>query len=286
MPLPLVAAGAGAAAIAAIFGGLSAKEKFEKAEQLVQQAKEKYDAARGSLEQDRAATQKALEDLGKLKRSVFKHQIKHLLGVMSRHREARGVLQGFDERIFVSNLNELKSAEAKSSAMDSLLDVGAGGTLGAAAGVLAVGGLIAAPVLAAAGVLFISAKADRAVDEAVRYSRQVELEVERMAGIQAGFEGIRRAAAEQSDVIAKLVRRYKWAQLSGGAGKTVHLVARLAGRRAKTEAEADAEERACDRLMEIGLCLKKVLDVPVLMQDGSPNPHIRQQCSGYLEIRR
>lgn len=136
----------------------------------------------------------------------------------------------------------------------------AAGGFGVAGGMVALGGIALAPVLAIGG-FWMASKAEEAATKAYEYSSNVDQAVEKMETIKTVLKGIRTAAAEQASVINELVKRFEQVKVNSIEDRT-----------------------AFNRMFTVGKALKDVLVIPVLQDDGTVNPNISKQCKGYLEV--
>ena len=312
MPFPalLLWGGAAVAAGVGIKKGLDAKEDFARAKRIGERAESNYKDAERKLERNRKSTQKALEELGKLKVATFTHQIKHLVSVaQQKKKNTYSSLAGYDEKVFVEEMKNTEVLVAQSleiekglggaavsgalSAFGAYGAVGAlasastgtaiaglsgaaatnatlawlgGGSLaaggfGVAGGMVALGGIILGPALAVGG-FWMAGKAEQAVSDAYDYESKVEKAIAQMDTINTAMKGIRTAAAEQVGVIMELTQIFEQVKVSS------------------------IDDPGFGSMYTVGKGLKDVLMVPVLQDDGSVNPNISRQCSGYLEVGR
>lgn len=311
MPFPalLLWGGAALAAGVGIKKGLDAKEDFDYAKRKGERAEENYKKAERTLEANREETQQALEQLGKLKVETFTHQIKHLVSVAQQKKNTHSFIAGYDERIFVEEMKNTAAMVEQSleiekglggaaiggalSAFGAYGAVGAlasastgtaiaglsgaaatnatlawlgGGTLaagglGVAGGMVALGGIVLGPALAVGG-FYMASKAEEAVNQAIDYEKKVDTAIAEMETVNVTMKGIRTAVAEQAAVIMELAERFEQLKVDS------------------------VDDPGFGRMFIIGKSLKDVLMVPVLQDDGTANPNISTECSGYLEIGR
>ncbi len=311
MPFPalLLWGGAALAAGVGIKKGLDAKEDFDYAKRKGERAEENYKKAERTLEANREETQQALEQLGKLKVETFTHQIKHLVSVAQQKKNTHSFIAGYDERIFVEEMKNTAAMVEQSLELEKSLGgaaiggalsafgaygaVGAlasastgtaiaglsgaaatnatlawlgGGTLaagglGVAGGMVALGGIVLGPALAVGG-FYMASKAEEAVNQAIDYEKKVDTAIAEMETVNVTMKGIRTAVAEQAAVIMELAERFEQLKVDS------------------------ADDPGFGRMFIIGKSLKDVLMVPVLQDDGTANPNISSECSGYLEIGR
>lgn len=92
----------------------------------------KYDKAIDKLEEYKISTNVKLEELGRLKLSVFTEQIKHTVDVIKQSKDASSKLENFGSSISVDELKEMEKMVLNSLKLESGLLSGASG--GALAG--------------------------------------------------------------------------------------------------------------------------------------------------------
>jgi hypothetical protein len=89
--LPLISIIAGIAAVAGVGVGvkkeLDAKEDFDRAKRIAENAKERHESAVKSLQLNRENTDSAFLKLGKVKADIFTTQIKYLVDAISRSKQ-------------------------------------------------------------------------------------------------------------------------------------------------------------------------------------------------------
>ena len=89
MPLPIVLWGAAAALGATgVFKGAKAVGNMKEAKAIGENAQAIYDEAIDGLEHQKEKTNSKLEELGRLKLSIFTHQIKHTIDVIKKSKNA------------------------------------------------------------------------------------------------------------------------------------------------------------------------------------------------------
>ena len=144
MPLPLVLVGVVSAAILAggygVKKGLDAKEDFDEAGELNEDAKETFNNAQNSLDKCRANTQAKLESLGHQKISLFKNTLMPFINTFSRIKNVdfRGV--NLPKDILENISSELLDVREISVHMGEVVGGGAGAIgSGALAGLAAYG---------------------------------------------------------------------------------------------------------------------------------------------------
>lgn len=131
MALPFILAGA--ALLAGGIGvkkGIDAKEDFDRAERIGRRAKRNHEDAIESLESEREKTNQSLQDLGRLKVSIFSDQIKYLVDEIKKRKKAKSKMTGFEQMVEELNLPQMEKMVLGS------LDIEKGLASGAASGAL------------------------------------------------------------------------------------------------------------------------------------------------------
>ena len=131
MALPFILAGA--ALLAGGIGvkkGIDAKEDFDRAERIGRRAKRNHEDAIESLESEREKTNQSLQDLGRLKVSIFSDQIKYLVDEIKKRKKAKSKMTGFEQMVEELNLPQMEKMVLGS------LDIEKGLAAGAASGAL------------------------------------------------------------------------------------------------------------------------------------------------------
>ena len=136
----------------------------------------------------------------------------------------------------------------------------AAGGFGMTGGMVALGGIALAPLLAIGG-FWMASKAEEALTNAKKYAADVDMAVEKIKEIKIIMKGIRTAAAEQATVIHEAIDRFE-----------------------QVKVDNIDDEDTFMRMMSIGKGLKQILDVPVIKDDGTANENIHSQCNGYLRL--
>jgi hypothetical protein len=151
MPVPfLLWSAAALLAGTGVVKGVGALSDFEEAEKIGTDARLRHEKAEKELTKDRDKTNQAFESLGRIKLSIFNHQIKHLVEVIKKSKKARSVLKGFNVTISVEELKEMERLVLKSLEIEKGLGVGAAtGALAAMGAYSGVGTLAAASTGAA-----------------------------------------------------------------------------------------------------------------------------------------
>ena len=129
-----------------------------------------------------------------------------------------------------------------------------------AGGMVALGGIALAPILAIAG-FWAAGRSEENLSNAKDYESQVDQACAQMERIRTELSGIRANCDELAGVIcrmAELFNRYKVYDMK--------------------------DRESFEKMMLIGKKLKAILDLPVIRKDGSAIPNIRATYSGLLEF--
>lgn len=200
MPLPLIPVLIGGAALLTggygVKKGLDAKENFNKAERITDQAKDIYETAQKELETVRQETQQSLESLGEIK---FKSYNEFLEPFVEAAQKIKHIEQSdnlaFDTNISIAaELAEIREIRLQIS------EVLTGGATALAAGALAGFG-----ALLAVGGLVLASKAESAVNDAYSNLEKAKGAAESMKAACTGARAIRDSADELNGILQKLM---------------------------------------------------------------------------------
>ena len=212
MPLPLIPVLLGGASLIAsavgIKKGFDAKEDFERAERIAENAKRSHERAISNLATDKKLTNEKIQDLIKLKVDIFQDQIKHLVDTVKRcYKNSKSTMENFEETISIDDIKRMEEmvvstgSAVASSALEGLfagskavaalvaLSGGAAATnatlawlgggalaaggLGMAGGTAVLGGLVVGPALAVGGFMLAN-KAEEALEKARDYETKAD----------------------------------------------------------------------------------------------------------------
>lgn len=134
------------------------------------------------------------------------------------------------------------------------------GGFGMAGGMIALGGIVLGPALAIGGFMMAS-KAEEALSQAHAYDAKVDVAIAEMKTIDTALKAIRSNAAELTNVIIELAKRFDAIKVND-ARDTV----------------------AFYRMVTVGKAIKQALDIAIMSKDGKAIPGIKSKFSGLLEI--
>ncbi len=136
----------------------------------------------------------------------------------------------------------------------------AAGGFGVAGGMVALGGIALAPLLAIGG-FWMASKAEAKLTEARKFEAQVDSALEKFEVLKEGLKGIRTSSNEMISIIEEVCERFDEIKVYDMSDK------------AKFK-----------QMMTVGIALKKILMEPVIKEDGTAIPDIRSKCQGHLEL--
>lgn len=308
MPLPLIPLLLGGVSLIAggygVKKGLDAKEDFDKAESIGSDAKRRHEKAVKALENEREKTNRKFQNLGALKVEIFSNQIKYLVDEIKKRKNANATLEGFEQLIRKLDLPQMEKMVLSSLDIDkglasgavsgALMGLGAYGSigmlasastgtaiaslsgaaatnatlawlgggalsaggLGMAGGTAVLGGLVAGPAIAITGFV-IASKAEEALSEARAYESQVDQAIAKIDAMQIVLKGLQENVKEMAKVLDRLALVFD--QCKAGVRNN--------------------EANAFERLIQSGTALKKVLDTPILEQDGSAVKNLKSKLN-------
>jgi hypothetical protein len=315
MPLPLIPI---AAILTGAFGlkkGLDAKKNFEKAEKIGRKAKKRHEQACLHVDAERESTNQSLTELGTLKVRIFSNQIKHLVDVVTAFKkQGTSTLKGFDQEIKALNVPEMEKMVLNSLELEKCLASGvvsgtlaelgaygsvgmlatastgtaianlggiatnatlawlgggslAAGGLGIAGGTAILGGIVAGPAIAITGLLMAS-KAETALSDAHDYAAKADKAIAKIQLLEITLKGLQLNITEMSGVLTKLASTFDAIKVYDAS-----------------------DEKAFKNMMALGKTLKKVLDTPIMENDGGAVKYLKEKIaltiktSGLLEYR-
>ena len=310
MPFPAIIAGAIsiAAAGVGIKKSLDAKKSLAKAKEIGAEAESKYQTCQRDLEAKQVKAKHALETLGRLKVDIFSNQIKHLVETIKKVKDAKSSLSDFEQDVLVQDLPEIEkmvelsleieyglAAGGAAGALAALGAYSAAGTLGLASsgtvmatlsgaavtnatlalfgggavaagglglagGMVVLGGLALGPALAVGGFV-IASKAEKALTKAYEYRADVDQAIATMQKPMLILDGIQSTSKELASALTQMVERFD-----------------------ALKVDDITDKDAFYRMVKVGKNLKNMLNIPVLLPDGSLNQNVQTECRGYLTL--
>lgn len=135
----------------------------------------------------------------------------------------------------------------------------AAGGFGMAGGMIALGGIVAAPILAIGGFVMAS-KAEEALEDARDYRSKVDEAVSQMKLLKTELRAIVRAKLELESTIEELVKRFE-----------------------SVKVDEYADDNNFKKMLILGKSLKEALNVPIMNEEGKCYDNIQATCSGFME---
>lgn len=307
MPFPALLVWGAAAGIAAlgVKKGVDAYSDFDKAKSIGESAERKYKSSEKKLEENRKLTQKDLMALGELKAVVFTNQIKHLVDMQEKFKSK---IEGFDEKIFIENLPDVKVQVERSTelvggvssgiASGALLSFGTygavgvfatastGTAIGALSGVAATnatlawlgGGSLAAGGFGMAGGMValggIALAPLLAIGGFVAAGKAEKAKTN--AQKYAADVDVAVAKMDEVKVLLKGIRT--------AAAEQAAVINEAAKRFDEVKVNDMSDKNAFKRMFIVGKALKQIIDIPVINSDGTANENLRVECEGLLKL--
>ncbi len=309
MPLPFLIGGVaialGAAGLAKGAKGIS---DITDANDIASRADRNLSKERDSLNELREEANLELQNLGQLKVEIFTHQIKHIVDVLNKTKRATSKLTDFNQALTTEDIKEMQQGVNNSLQLQTGLLTGAsagalaglgaygsvglfasastgtaistlsgiaaqnatlawlgGGSLaaggfGIAGGTLVLGGIVTAPALAIAG-FHMAGKGEEALTKAHEYAARAESNIAKIKIMKSSLNGLMLNSVELQLVLLNVVKRFEQIKVND-----------------------DSDEKAFEKMIAMGLSLKKLLEQPVMTPDGEAIKNLRHTCEGYIEL--
>ena len=309
MPLPIVLWGAAAALGATgVFKGAKAVGNMKEAKEIGEAAEKKYDKAIDKLEEYKISTNVKLEELGRLKLSVFTEQIKHTVDVIKQSKDASSKLENFGSSISVDELKEMEKMVLNSLKLESGLLSGASGGALAGFGAYSSVGLLAS---ASTGTAISGLSGVAASNATLAWLGGGSIAsggfgmaggMLALGGIVAGpalaiggFMLANKAevaltkaveySAEVDDAVAelKLVRTILKG-IQKNADEIIYTLNQLVERFELMKVNDNSDPEAFKQMIVNTKILKELLDCKIIDDEGSPIKNIKHTCQGFLTI--
>lgn len=309
MPVPFLLWGAAALlAGTGVVKGVGALSDFDEAEKIGTNARNRHEKAEKELKKDRDKTNDSFESLGRIKLQGFNLQIKHLVDVIKKSKNAKSVLKGFNVAISLDELKEMERLVLKSLEIEKGLGVGAAtGALAAMGAYSGVGTLAAASTGAAISGLSGAAASNATL--AWLGGGALKAGGFGMAGGTLALGGIvlgpalaiggfmmaskaeealtqARAYEAKADVAVAEMKKVKLA-LSALRSNAAELSAAIQGMAQRFDAvkvDDDRDQEAFATMVLVGKGLKNLLDIAIMEENGAAVANIKTQISGTVEV--
>ena len=305
MPLPLIpAAIAIGSLIAGGYGikkGFDAKEDMDRAKSIGNDASRRHKEAVAELEKNRNKTNCQFESLGKLKATIFSHQIKLLVDEVKKRKNSRSKLEDYKESIEKLDLPNLEKMVINSLEIETGLLSGTAS--GALAGLGAYGsvGMLAS---ASTGTAIASLSGAAATNATLAWLGGGALSAGGlgMAGgtaVLGGFvagpaiaitgfmmaskaeEALTKARAYEADVDEKIAEikgmEVILQGLQANAKEATRVLKQLVPFFNEAADNLSSDPATFQRLLAVGRGLKDVLETPILEKDGSATQNLESK---------
>ena len=314
MPLPLIPVLLGGASLLAgaigVKKGLDAKEDFDRAERIAENAKRSHERAISNLATDKELTNEKIQDLIKLKVDIFQDQIKHLVDTVKRcYKNSKSTMENFEETISIDDIKRMEEmvvstgSGVASSALEGLfagskavaalvaLSGGAtgttlaGGTLAMlGGGALAAGGLGVGVGTGAAGGLGVGVGTGVLLGSFVGPA----LAVGGFTLANKAEKAVTEAREYEADAEEKIAKIGKVQVILQGLRTNVDEMSsnlrQLANTFDKYKVSDNSDKSAFDRMLKVGKSIKALLDMHIIEDDGTAVKDLKVKMSGYMQV--
>lgn len=309
MPLPIVLWGAAAALGATgVFKGAKAVGNMKDAKEIGEASEKKYDKAINQLEKIKINTNVKLEELGRLKLSIFTDQIKHTIDVIKQFKGACSKLENFESSISVDELKEIETMVLSSLKLEAGLLAGTTG--GALAGFGAYGS-VGWLATASTGTAISGLSGIAASNATLAWLGAGSLAsggfgmaggVLALGGIVAGpalaiggfmlaskAEVALTSAVEYSAEVDEAVAELKLVRtmlkgIQKNTDEVIYTLKQLVERFEIMKVNDTSDPEAFKQMIINTKILKELLDCKIIDDEGSPIKNIKHTCQGFLTI--
>lgn len=314
MPLPLLIGGAILAGVVGLGAGLSAKEKWDKAEGMVDDAKSDYEYAQAKLIELSEEVQESFADLGQLKIDIFHNQISHIVNTISKvsHKSVSSKLVDFDNSLTMDDIEQLQlQLQLKElNKLELSAEFGSGLTAGALAGFGAYGA-VGAFATASTGTAISTLSGVAATNATLAWLGGGSLAAGGL-GVAGGTAVLGGIVAAPAILVAGLFMESKAEEALTQAEEYVANIKVEMAKMEKTEALLEALKDnawevsyALNELVErfervrvnnaddmikytqmlmVGKAIKEALNTPLITKKGGAKKGVDVKCSGFLEM--
>lgn len=315
MPLPfIIGAAVLAAAGVGVAAGLSAKERWEKAESIAKRATRRYDKSKDEFTALAEAVQLEFEKLGQTKIDIFHNQITHIVEILSKvsNKSVSSQVQGFENTLTADDLKQLQHDLKELDALEVTGEAGTGLMAGALAGFGAYG-TVGALAAASTGTAISSLAGAAATNATLAWLGGGSLAAGGL-GIAGGAAVLGGIIAAPAILVAGVFMESKASEALTEAeeyaatvdieiGKIKQAMAVLEAiqlnaqemqntldelilRFEKVKVYDSTNEVKFQQMLMIGKALKEALHTPLVTNEGEAELGISVKCSGLLEATR
>lgn len=305
----------GAALLAGVVGlgaGISAKEKWDKAESMVDDAKSDYEDAQKDLLELSEEVQESFVDLGQLKVDIFHNQIAHIVSVLSKTsgKSASSSISDFKNSLTMEDVGELQHQLSELDKLElssefggglmagALASFGAYGTVGALAtastgtaigtlsGVAATnatlawlgGGSLAAGGFGIAGGTAVLGGIVAAPAILVAGLFMESKADEALTQAEEYVSDVKIAMAEMKNTEALLKA------LNDNAWEITYVLNQLVERFERVKVNDASDMVKYSQMLMVGKAIKEALNTPIVTKKGKAKQGVDVKCSGLLEV--
>lgn len=305
----------GAALLAGVVGlgaGISAKEKWDKAESMVDDVKSDYEDAQKDLLELSEEVQESFVDLGRLKVDIFHNQIAYIVSVLSKTsgKSASSSISDFENSLTMEDVGELQHQLSELDKLElssefggglmagALASFGAYGTVGALAtastgtaigtlsGVAATnatlawlgGGSLAAGGFGIAGGTAVLGGIVAAPAILVAGLFMESKADEALTQAEEYVSDVKIAMAEMKNTKALL------RALNDNAWEIAYVLNELVERFERVKVNDTSDMVKYSQMLMVGKAIKEALNTPIVTKKGKAKQGVDVKCSGLLEV--
>lgn len=309
MPLPIILWGAAAALGATgVFKGAKAVGNMKEAKEIGGNAESNYNLALYYLEQKKEETNTKLEKLGRLKLSIFTHQIKHTVDVIKKSKNAGGKLENFESSISIEEIHAMEAMVLNSLKLEAGLLAGTTGGALAGFGAYSSVGLLAS---ASTGTAISGLSGVAATNATLAWLGGGSIATGgfgmaggmiALGGIIAGpalaiggfmlaskAEEALTKAIEYSANVDKAISEIEMINtvldgIQKNADEVIYTLKQLVNRFESMKVNDDSDPQAFKQMIVNTKVLKDLLDCKIIDEEGCPIKNIKHTCQGLLNI--
>ncbi len=309
MPLPILLWGAAAGlAATGIIKGKDALDTLDTAKRMGQNAERRHREAKEELEEKRQEVSATFQELGEQKKEIFQDQIKHIVEMIKKNKDAKSTLEGFETTFTIEEVKSLQNMVNLSIELDTNL---ASSAMGGALAGLGAYGSVGWLATASTGTAISSLSGVAASNATLAWLGGGSLAAGGfgMAGGMIALGGIVAGPAlaiggfmlaSKAEEAITQAREYR-DQVDTAIEKIDLMKVGLEGLEENAHELSDAlnkmverfeqvktfdisDKAAMQKMFAVGRGLKDLLDISLMAEDGSAIPGIQQKCAGVLNV--